>query len=122
MNLNASQKREQRCESVALECLRHPSHILRHCAYLAHGTYIRGNLLRLVSVLGEPCVFPAGFPCIHGMQNHSTALLLIRDCYESIVLTSFFYLLLNYISHDTEEQKEVFRRVRFMARILQPVH
>ncbi|KAI0726023.1 DUF300-domain-containing protein [Fomitopsis betulina] len=43
--------------------------------------------------------------------NHSTALLLIRDCYESIVLTSFFYLLLNYISHDTEEQKEVFRRV-----------
>ena len=40
------------------------------------------------------------------MQNHSTALLLIRDCYESIVLTSFFYLLLNYISHDTEEQKE----------------
>ncbi|TFY59581.1 hypothetical protein EVJ58_g5692 [Rhodofomes roseus] len=43
--------------------------------------------------------------------NHSTALLLIRDCYESIVLTSFFYLLLNYLSHDPEEQKEVFRKV-----------
>ena len=56
------------------------------------------------------------------MQNHSTALLLVRDCYESIVLTSFFYLLLNYISHDTEEQKEVFRRVRLMGRVLQPVH
>ncbi|KAI0685934.1 organic solute transporter Ostalpha-domain-containing protein [Cytidiella melzeri] len=42
--------------------------------------------------------------------NHSTPLLLLRDCYESIVLTSFFYLLLLYISPDTEEQKEVFRK------------
>ncbi|KZT69698.1 DUF300-domain-containing protein [Daedalea quercina L-15889] len=42
--------------------------------------------------------------------NHSTALLLVRDCYESVVLTSFFYLLLNYLSHDPEEQKDVFRK------------
>ncbi|KAH9927392.1 organic solute transporter Ostalpha-domain-containing protein [Amylocystis lapponica] len=43
--------------------------------------------------------------------NHSTALLLIRDCYESTVLTAFFYLILNYVSHDPSEQKEVFRKV-----------
>ncbi|THV07774.1 DUF300-domain-containing protein [Dendrothele bispora CBS 962.96] len=40
--------------------------------------------------------------------NHSTPLLLIRDCYESTVLTSFFYLLLNYLSHDTDEQRAIF--------------
>lgn len=43
--------------------------------------------------------------------NHSTPLLLLRDCYESTVLTSFFYLLLMYISPDPEEQKDVFRKV-----------
>ncbi|KAJ3535373.1 hypothetical protein NM688_g6987 [Phlebia brevispora] len=43
--------------------------------------------------------------------NHSTPLLLLRDCYESTVLTSFFYLLLLYLSHDPEEQKEIFRKL-----------
>ncbi|TFY76511.1 hypothetical protein EWM64_g7501 [Hericium alpestre] len=42
--------------------------------------------------------------------NHSTPLLLLRDCYESIVLTAFFYLLLTYLSHDPEEQKDILRR------------
>ena len=42
-------------------------------------------------------------------QNHSTPLILIRDCYEGVVLTSFFYLLLTYLSPNPEEQKEVFR-------------
>ncbi|KAI1793466.1 DUF300-domain-containing protein [Ganoderma leucocontextum] len=42
--------------------------------------------------------------------NHSTPLLLIRDCYESTVLTAFFYLLLLYISPDVNQQKEVFRK------------
>ncbi|TFK51154.1 DUF300-domain-containing protein [Heliocybe sulcata] len=42
--------------------------------------------------------------------NHATPILLIRDCYESTVLTSFFYLLLIYISPNVEEQKEVFRK------------
>jgi len=42
--------------------------------------------------------------------NHSTPLLLLRDCYESTVLTSFFYLLLMYLSHDVEEQKAIFRK------------
>ncbi|OSD05500.1 DUF300-domain-containing protein [Trametes coccinea BRFM310] len=42
--------------------------------------------------------------------NHSTPLLLIRDCYESTVLTAFFYLLLLYISPDPHVQKEVFRK------------
>ncbi|KAJ4483599.1 organic solute transporter Ostalpha-domain-containing protein [Lentinula aciculospora] len=40
--------------------------------------------------------------------NHSTPLLLIRDGYESTVLTSFFYLLLNYLSHDPDEQRTIF--------------
>ncbi|KAI0695346.1 organic solute transporter Ostalpha-domain-containing protein [Cerioporus squamosus] len=42
--------------------------------------------------------------------NHSTPLLLIRDCYESTVLTAFFYLLLLYVSPDPHEQKEIFRK------------
>ncbi|CAL1711248.1 unnamed protein product [Somion occarium] len=42
--------------------------------------------------------------------NHSTPLLLLRDCYESTVLTSFFYLLLTYLSPDPAEQKEIFRK------------
>ncbi|KAF8891733.1 organic solute transporter Ostalpha-domain-containing protein [Infundibulicybe gibba] len=40
--------------------------------------------------------------------NHSTPLLLIRDGYESTVLTAFFYLLLMYLSHDPEEQRAIF--------------
>ncbi|KAF5373934.1 hypothetical protein D9758_000881 [Tetrapyrgos nigripes] len=40
--------------------------------------------------------------------NHATPLLLIRDGYESTVLTSFFYLLLNYLSHDPDEQRAIF--------------
>ncbi|KAH8828193.1 organic solute transporter Ostalpha-domain-containing protein [Flagelloscypha sp. PMI_526] len=40
--------------------------------------------------------------------NQSTPLILIRDAYESIVLTSFFYLLLMYISPDPAEQRRVF--------------
>ncbi|KAF9652079.1 DUF300-domain-containing protein [Thelephora ganbajun] len=41
--------------------------------------------------------------------NHSTPLILVRDCYEAIVLTSFFYLLLTYLSPNPVEQKEIFR-------------
>ncbi|GLB37386.1 putative organic solute transporter Ostalpha [Lyophyllum shimeji] len=40
--------------------------------------------------------------------NHATILVLIRDGYESTVLTAFFYLLLMYLSHDPEEQKSIF--------------
>ncbi|KAF9017509.1 DUF300-domain-containing protein [Hymenopellis radicata] len=40
--------------------------------------------------------------------NHSTPLLLIRDGYESTVLTAFFYLLLCYLSPDETEQKALF--------------
>ncbi|KAI0731413.1 organic solute transporter Ostalpha-domain-containing protein [Earliella scabrosa] len=42
--------------------------------------------------------------------NHSTPLILLRDGYESTVLTAFFYLLLLYLSPDTHEQKEIFRK------------
>jgi len=41
-------------------------------------------------------------------KNQSTPIILVRDAYEAIVLTAFFYLLLMYISHDPEEQKRVF--------------
>lgn len=44
-------------------------------------------------------------------QDQSTPLLLVRDGYESTVLTSFFYLLLMYISPDSNEQKDVYRKV-----------
>lgn len=42
--------------------------------------------------------------------NHATVLVLIRDGYESTVLTAFFYLLLMYLSHDIAEQKSIFLR------------
>jgi len=37
--------------------------------------------------------------------------LLIRDGYESTVLTSFFYLLLTYLSPSPDEQKSIFFKV-----------
>ncbi|PFH53773.1 hypothetical protein AMATHDRAFT_54269 [Amanita thiersii Skay4041] len=42
--------------------------------------------------------------------NHSTPLILIRDGYESTVLTAFFYLLLMYLSHDPDEQRAIFTK------------
>jgi hypothetical protein len=38
-------------------------------------------------------------------------LLLIRDAYESTVLTSFFYLLLTYLSPNPEDQRAIFHKV-----------
>ncbi|KAK7029693.1 hypothetical protein VNI00_014391 [Paramarasmius palmivorus] len=43
--------------------------------------------------------------------NHATPLILLRDCYESTVLTSFFYLLLIYLSPDPDEQRALFQKV-----------
>ncbi|KAF8178538.1 organic solute transporter Ostalpha-domain-containing protein [Mycena galopus ATCC 62051] len=43
--------------------------------------------------------------------NHSTPLLLIRDGYESTVLTAFFYLLLTYLSPNPDDQKAIFHKV-----------
>ncbi|KAJ3517263.1 hypothetical protein NLJ89_g614 [Agrocybe chaxingu] len=40
--------------------------------------------------------------------NQSTPIILVRDAYEAIVLTAFFYLLLMYLSHDPEEQRRIF--------------
>ena len=37
-------------------------------------------------------------------------MLLIRDAYEAIILTAFFYLLLTYLSPDPEVQKAIFRK------------
>jgi hypothetical protein len=42
--------------------------------------------------------------------NHATPLLLLRDCYESTVLTAFFYLLLIYLSPDPHVQRDILRR------------
>ncbi|EJD46875.1 DUF300-domain-containing protein, partial [Auricularia subglabra TFB-10046 SS5] len=44
--------------------------------------------------------------------NHATAIVLARDCYESFVLYSFFYLLLLYLSDDPMEQREIFKHVK----------
>ncbi|KAI9465687.1 organic solute transporter Ostalpha-domain-containing protein [Lactarius psammicola] len=40
--------------------------------------------------------------------DNATPLLLIRDAYEAILLTAFFYLLLTYLSPDPEVQKAIF--------------
>lgn len=42
--------------------------------------------------------------------DNATPLLLIRDAYEAIILTAFFYLLLMYLSPDPEVQKAIFRK------------
>jgi hypothetical protein len=42
------------------------------------------------------------------LQNQSTPIVLVRDSYEAIVLTAFFYLLLTYLSDHPEEQKRIF--------------
>ncbi|KAI5899741.1 DUF300-domain-containing protein [Schizophyllum commune H4-8] len=42
--------------------------------------------------------------------NHSTPIILVRDCYESTVLTSFFYLLLLYLSPDYQTQQMIFAK------------
>ena len=42
--------------------------------------------------------------------DHATTLILIRDCYESTVLTAFFYLLLLYLSPDPDGQKDLMRK------------
>ncbi|KAF8526020.1 organic solute transporter Ostalpha-domain-containing protein [Hysterangium stoloniferum] len=44
--------------------------------------------------------------------NHALSITLLRDSYESFVLYSFFYLLLQYLSPTPEGQKEVFRKVK----------
>ena len=43
-------------------------------------------------------------------QDDATPLLLIRDAYEAIILTAFFYLLLMYLSPDPEIQKAILRK------------
>lgn len=61
------------------------------------------------------CVFDTQYGNIYGWltcigwQDHSTALLLVRDCYEGVVLVSFFYLLLTYLSPDPVELSNIFR-------------
>lgn len=45
--------------------------------------------------------------------NHSVPLTLIRDSYESFVIYSFFYLLLEYLSPTVEGQKDVVRNAEF---------
>ncbi|KAG8955676.1 hypothetical protein FRC04_007667 [Tulasnella sp. 424] len=45
-------------------------------------------------------------------DSYASPLIIIRDCYEAVVLHAFFCLLLEYISHDEEEQKEAFREIK----------
>ncbi|KZS88908.1 DUF300-domain-containing protein [Sistotremastrum niveocremeum HHB9708] len=46
------------------------------------------------------------------LWNHSTPIILIRDCYEAFVLTAFFYLLLQYLAPSTAEQNDIFRNMK----------
>ncbi|KZT33422.1 DUF300-domain-containing protein [Sistotremastrum suecicum HHB10207 ss-3] len=46
------------------------------------------------------------------LWNHSTPIILIRDCYEAFVLTAFFYLLLQYLAPSTAEQNDIFRSMK----------
>lgn len=38
---------------------------------------------------------------------------LLRDCYEAVVIASFFYLLLSYLGETEQEQTHVFKTVEF---------
>jgi len=81
----------------------------RHCPHPIHGANLRIDQSGFLFLLGNYILFPPSSSAPHSVnQNHSTPLLLIRDCYESTVLTSFFYLLLNYLSHDPDEQRAIF--------------
>lgn len=85
--------------------------IYRYRAATVHGSHLRLNQFRIILVLGEIKLRrpPHRQTKSSNEQNHSTPLILIRDCYESVVLTSFFYLLLTYLSPNPDEQKEIFR-------------
>jgi hypothetical protein len=37
----------------------------------------------------------------------------MRDCYEAVVIASFFYLLLSYIGETEQDQAEAFKAVKF---------
>ena len=84
------------------------SDLLRYCLALVNGHDLRFDQFRnAVLVQGEdmgqsPLNLLA--KSCNG-RNHSTPLILIQDCYEGVVLTLFFYLLLNYLSPNPEDQK-----------------
>ncbi|KAJ7594634.1 organic solute transporter Ostalpha-domain-containing protein [Mycena floridula] len=64
----------------------------------------------IVRILFMPPIYATISLASYFFWNHSTPLLLIRDGYESTVLTSFFYLLLQYLASDPVEQKLIFRK------------
>lgn len=51
--------------------------------------------------------------CGYYWWRQALYLQLIRDCYEAVVIASFFYLLLHYLGDTEEEYMEVIRRVEF---------
>ena len=87
----------------------------RHRPHTSHGATVRYHQHSFLPLLGmNSLTFYVATE--HIPQNHSTPLLLVRDCYECIVLTSFFYLLLLYLSPRTAEQQEIFRKVCILYR------
>ena len=89
---------------------------VRHHPPAPHGPHIRLDQPRFVPLLGGYNDFFSRSAStvsrkltrrIHP-QDNATPLLLIRDAYEAILLTAFFYLLLTYLSPDPEAQKAVF--------------
>ncbi|KAF9263113.1 DUF300-domain-containing protein, partial [Marasmius fiardii PR-910] len=65
----------------------------------------------IVRILFMPPIYAIVSTASFFFWNNATPLILLRDCYESTVLTSFFYLLLYYINPSPEEQRVIFRKV-----------
>lgn len=89
--------------------------IRRHRSPAPHGPHIRMDQPRIIPLLGtlsfstRILLWCADFRN-EISQDNATPLLLIRDAYEAIILTAFFYLLLTYLSPDPEVQKAIFRK------------
>jgi len=88
------QKREQRCQF-------HPSYLV----------FLPDPLLDIIRVLFMVPIYAIVSLGAYIFWNHAIPITLVRDSYESFVLHSFFYLLLQYLSPTIEGQKEVFRHV-----------
>ena len=88
-------------------------YIRRHYPPAPHGPHILLDQLRIVSLLGQFSLFLTSGRLLNLVlifQDNATPLLLIRDAYEAIILTAFFYLLLTYLSPDREVQKAILRK------------
>lgn len=80
----------------------------RHRSTPLPSPHLRPHQLWVLPLLGQSSSPSPRRSLIPTQQNNATPLILVRDAYEAIVLTAFFYLLLVYLSPDPEEQKRIF--------------